>query len=106
MKGSKAYEFWQRNENDINTLNTSDIAIHHKKRRILNTVFTEISIHAAGLIIYKHVDRWNELLLDGNGKDWSQPKNLARRIDDLVFDILGDLCFGESFEAKKVGENP
>ena len=106
VKRSKTYDVWQKNENDINTLSTSDSAIHYKKRRILNTVFTETSIRAAGLFIYKHVDRWNELLLDGDGKDWSQPKNLAEHVDNLVFDILGDLCFGKSFETKEAGENP
>ncbi|KAI9781242.1 MAG: hypothetical protein M1816_002425 [Peltula sp. TS41687] len=103
---SKTYEAWQRNEQDINTLNTSDVAIHRRKRRILNTVFTEKSIRAASLFINRHIDRWNELLLDGDGKDWSQPKDLAEWSDYLVFDILGDLCFGKSFEIKEPGENP
>lgn len=105
VKRSKTYEAWQRNEEDVNTLNTSHVALHHRKRRILNSVFTETSVRAAGLFINKHVDRWNELLPDGDGKDWSQPKNLADWSDCLVFDILGDLCFGRSFEIKEPGDN-
>ncbi|KAI9788795.1 MAG: hypothetical protein M1816_006576 [Peltula sp. TS41687] len=106
VQRSKTYEAWQRNERDVNTLNTSDVSIHRRKRRILNTVFTEKSIHAAGMFINQHVDRWNELLLDLDGNDWSQPKDLAEWSDSLVFDILGDLCFGRSFEIKEPGENP
>ena len=103
---SNMYNIWQRTGNDVNTLNTSDTALHHKKRRILNLVFSEKSVRAAGVFINKHVDRWNELLLDHDGKDWSEPKNLAEWSDYLVFDILGDLCFGKSFEIKEPGDNP
>lgn len=106
VQRSKNYEFWQRNEMDVNTLNTSDVALHHKKRRILNLVFTEKSVRAAGFFIQKHVDRWDELLHDGDGNDWSQPKNLAEWSDYLVFDILCDLCFGRSLSIKEPGENP
>ena len=106
IKRSKMYDSWQRNEDDVNTLSTSDMAVHARKRRILNTVFTEVSVRAAGQFINKHVDRWNELLPDGAGKDWSQPKNMTDWSDYLVFDILGDLCFGRSFEIKEPGDNP
>lgn len=105
VQRSKNYEFWQRNERDVNTLNTSDVVLHHKKRRILNVVFTEKSIRAAELFIQRHVDIWNELLPDKDGKDWSQPKNLAEWSDYLVFDILCDLCFGKSLDIKEPGEN-
>ena len=78
---------------DVNTLNTSDVALHHKKRQILNLVFNEKSGRAAAFFIQKHVDRWDELLPDGDGNEWSQQKNLAEWSDYLVFDILCDLYF-------------
>ena len=62
---------------DVNTITTSDVALHHKKRRFLNLVFTEKSVRAAGVFIQKHVDLWDSLLPDGDGKDWSTPKNMA-----------------------------
>lgn len=68
VKRSKNYEAWQRNEQDVNTLNTSHVALHHRKRRILNSVFTETSVRAAGLFINKHGGRWSELLPDGDSK--------------------------------------
>ena len=56
--------------------------------------------------LIKHIGRWIELLLDGDEtKDmstWASPKNLGSEwIDYLVFDILGDLCFGKSFDTKE-----
>ncbi|KAL9039352.1 MAG: hypothetical protein Q9214_004912 [Letrouitia sp. 1 TL-2023] len=38
-------------------------------------------------------------------KGWSQPKNMADWSDYLVFDILGDLCYGRSFDTKEPGDN-
>lgn len=55
----------------------------------------------------KHIDRWNEILLEGtrDSQGWTEPKNMSVWCDYLVFDILGDLCFGKSFETKEPGEN-
>ena len=106
VRRSESYEVWQRNQMDVNTFNTSDLKLHHKKRRILNLVFNEKSVRAAGLFVQKHVDLWDKLLPDGDGKEWSQPKNMAEWSDYLVFDILCDLCFGRSLNIKEPGENP
>ena len=100
------YEMSQKSKMDINTFNASDVALHHKKRRVLNLAFTEKSVRAAGLFIQKHVDIWNELLVDGESKDWSQPRNMSEWSDYLVFDIMCDLCFGRSLDIKEPGENP
>lgn len=105
VQRSKDYEIYQKDEMDVSTINTTDVALHHKKRRILNLIFTEKSIRAAGVFIQKHVDRWNELLTDEEGKNWSPPKNMAEWSDYLVFDILCDLCFGSSLDIKEPGEN-
>ena len=99
------YRFWQRNESAINTFTATDFALHHKKRRVLNLAFSEKSIRAAEVFIQKHVDRWDELLADGDSKDWSQPRNMTDWTDYLVFDILCDLCFGRSLNIKEPGKN-
>lgn len=54
---------------DINTLNISNVNLHHKKRRILNLIFNDKLIKAARLCIHGHIDRWNEILLDGYGNE-------------------------------------
>ena len=100
------YKVWSRNESTVNTFTAIDLALHHKKRRILNVAFSEKSIRAAGVFIQKHVDRWDELLHDGDTKEWSRPKNIAEWTDYLVFDILCDLCFGRTLNIKEPGENP
>ena len=106
VQRSRTYAARVRNENDMNTLSTTDVGLHAQRRRLLNQVFTDKSIRAAGAYVTRHVDRWNELLIDGDGKEWSNPRNFADCTDSLVFDILGDLCFGKSFEIKEPGDSP
>lgn len=47
-----------------------------------------------------NTDRWCELIEERIGKDqeWGPTLNMAHEINHLVFDILGDLCFGKSFK--------
>ena len=105
VQRSKNYEFWQRNGLDVNTLNTSDVALHHKKRRNLNLVFTEKSVRAAGVFINEHVNRWGDLLMGSESGEWSPPRNMSDWTDYLVFDILCDLCFGRSLNIKEPEDN-
>ncbi len=102
---SKFYHVWKRGDNDVHAVNSTDPATHAIKRKTLNLIFTDQSIKAAGTIITPHIDRWVELLTENTDKTWSPPRNMAPWVDALVFDILGDLCFGENFKTKEPGEN-
>lgn len=87
-------------------MNVTDPKSHATKRKLLNLVFTEQFLKAASPLLVSHIDRWVELLKsDADGDGWSSPRNMATWIDQLVFDILGDLCFGQSFNTKEPGEN-
>ncbi|PSN60393.1 benzoate 4-monooxygenase cytochrome-like protein P450 [Corynespora cassiicola Philippines] len=105
---SSFYISWKRNEEDVHTINSTDPVVHAKKRKLLNLVFTEQSLRAFDPFIISHVDRWVELNTmpaeNGDGR-WSKEINMAHSIDYLLFDILGDLCFGESLNIKEPGEN-
>lgn len=106
VKKSQNYEAWKRNEEDRTVLNTTDVAAHAKRRRILNTVFTDKLVRSAAAFIIKHVDRWNELSLESSDDDWSKPTDMSRWTECLVLDIMSDLCFGKSVNVKEPGENP
>ena len=106
VKKGKFYEACKRNVGDANTLNTTDVELHVKKRQLLNLAFTGETARAACTCIVKHVDRWNELLLDGGATTWSDAKDLIGWADRLAFDIIGDLCFGRSFDIKEPKDNP
>lgn len=99
VRKAKFYEAWSRNERGINTFTATDRAVHDKKRKISIQAFSERSVQAAEEFVIKHVDRWCDMILDGDNGDWSTPRNMADWCDYLTFDILGDLCFGRSFES-------
>jgi len=106
VKKGKFYEVFPRNKNSRNTLNTVDKVIHAHKRQVLNAAFSDNALRSAEDFIIKHVDRWVELLVDEDAPAaWSEPKNVSPLVDWLFFDVLGDLCFGRSFETKEKKEN-
>ena len=108
VRRSHFYTALKRKMSENTTLNTIDIAEHAVKRKLLNTCFTEKSLRAASSFIIKHVDRWNEIMMEESNSTtgWSVPIDFSEMIDMLVFDIMGDLSFGRSFDIKEPGENP
>lgn len=107
VKKGKFYEIFPRSKESTNTLNTVDKVIHAKKRRVLNAAFSENAVRSAETFIVKNVDRWCELLIEHlEPGEWTKPTNATDLIGFLVFDILGDLAFGRSFESKEPGDNP
>lgn len=106
LRRSDFYTAWRRNDRDKTTLNTVDVSEHARKRKLLNLAFTDKTVRAASEFVITHVDRWNNLLVDGADSDWSSPMDLTEKMDYLIFDIMGDLCFGKSFDIKEPGDNP
>lgn len=93
-----------------NTILTIDPQVHARKRKILNQAFTEKSAKHAARFVVEHTERWIDLLVDNtedpSADGWTTPRNMSDWNDWLVFDILGDLCFGRSFEIKEPKPNP
>lgn len=108
VRRSSFYTALRRKAHEGNTLNTVDVAEHALKRKLLNQAFTEKSLRSATAFIIQHVDRWNQIIADEiqGEAEWSAPMDLSRRLDELAFDIIGDLAFGRSFDIKEPGENP
>lgn len=91
-------------------LNTIDVAEHAHKRKLLSTIFTEKMVRAASEFVIRHLDRWSEIMMDemnhSNSDGWSPVYDLSESLDALIFDIVGDLSFGKSFDIKEPGDNP
>ncbi|KAH7130094.1 cytochrome P450 monooxygenase-like protein [Dendryphion nanum] len=107
VKRSGFYSIWVRNENDVNTLSCTDNKEHMRKRKLLNTTFTERSLRAAEPFMVAHIDRWNQLQLgtQKNDDEWSSTHDLSHSSASLFFDLLGDLAFGAQFNTKEPGPN-
>jgi hypothetical protein len=107
---AKSYQAWAKNVEEANTAVTTDVAVHRRKRKILNQAFTEKSVKHAATFIAQHAERWIDLLVADSDisieSGWSKSRKMSVWDDWIVFDILGDLCFGRSFEIKEPGPNP
>ena len=99
------YKLWARRIDDENTWNAIDHEIHARKRRVLNHAFSENAIRSAEPFVIQHVNRWCELLGQNTEREWSEPRDMAHWANYLMFDILGDLCFGKSMGIKEQEEN-
>jgi cytochrome P450 len=105
VKRAKFYDMMTRNKNDTSTITGTDPDLHARKRRVLNSVFSDKSLRSMEPFLVKHVSRWCELLVDDDGSDWSAPRKMSDVCDYLVLDVLTDLCFGQSVDTKEPGEN-
>lgn len=106
VRKSDYYKVWPRVEDAVNTWSTTSIPQHARKRRVLNYAFSESALRGAEVFIQKNVDRWLELMgQDKNSPsdELTRPMDMEHQVTWLVFDILGDLCFGKCFDMKEPG---
>lgn len=86
----------------MTTWNSTNLETHGRKRRVLNHAFSEKALRSAEPFVISNTDRWCEVIADEiNETGWSKSLNMADWVNYLVFDILGDLCFGKSFDMKE-----
>ena len=101
-KSDDYYRVWPKSIDITSTWNVTDIPTHGRKRRVLNYAFSEKALRAAEPSIHSNVDRWLDLF-EQQSEGGTKSFNMADEINHLVFDILGDLCFGKSFGMKEPG---
>ncbi|EXK33073.1 hypothetical protein FOXG_05969 [Fusarium oxysporum f. sp. lycopersici 4287] len=102
VKKAEYYKTYPRNVHVMTTWNTIDKTMHARKRRVMNHAFSDKALRSCEPFIQSNIDRWIELLDQEIGeKKWSPSLNMARWADHLIFDTLGELCFGKSFGMKE-----
>lgn len=103
VKKGLYYQVWPRHAKAVTTWNSVNTAVHSHKRRVLNHAFSSKALRHAEPFVLSNADRWCELLGHevSAGGEWSGSCNMTDWVNYLVFDILGDLCFGKSFGMKE-----
>lgn len=103
MKKNVFYQIWPKTPDHINVWSATSVPVHARKRRVINYAFSESALRSAEVFVHNNVDRWLELLghSTGKGAEWSKSIDMADQVTYLVFDILGDLCFGKCFDMKE-----
>ena len=90
----------------VTTWNSVDKTLHAHKRRVLSRAFSENALRSAEPFIHQNLDRWIDLIehkVEVGG--WSEFLEMSDWATYLIFDILGDLCFGKSFGMKEAGSD-
>lgn len=106
VKKGLYYRAWPSNANALSTWNSTDIEVHGRKRRVLNYAFSDKALRSAEPFLISNLDRWCEIIakeLPESG--WSNSLNMADWVNYFIFDILGDFCFGKSFDMKEQESN-
>ena len=99
------YNALKREDSQTSTITYVDNTAHSRSRRLLDLAFTNKSLKASADFMQRHIDRWHELLTEECSDDWTPPFNFTDKVNFLVFDILGDICYGASFETKEPKDN-
>ena len=86
----------------------SDRTLHAGRRRLLNNAFSESALKNLEKYVVENIRRWCDHLdepADNEEKEsgWSKEKDIGVWATLLTVDILGDLCFGASFNAMQQG---
>jgi cytochrome P450 len=79
------------------THSVSDRNLHAGRRRLLNNAFSDRALNDLHKYIDTEIRRWCHYLDQGVERDVSVWSTL------LAVDVLGELCFGKSFDAMKNG---
>ncbi|KAI1327751.1 cytochrome P450 [Xylariaceae sp. FL0255] len=97
------YKVYPREVGATTTWNCIERSTHIRKKQVLATAFSDKALRTTEPFIHTNVDRWCELLSQEIKPDteWSQSLNMADLTTYLVFDIMGDLCFGKCFNMKE-----
>ncbi|KAF2108459.1 cytochrome P450 monooxygenase-like protein [Lophiotrema nucula] len=88
-----------RNSDGVSNIVSSGDADHTRMRRLLSHAFSEQALRSQESLINSYIDLLIEKLHKKTESNSSA--NLMRWLNYTTFDIIGDLCFGESFEALK-----
>lgn len=78
-----------------------DKDVHATKRKALSHGFSEQALKGLEEYMISNIRKWLDVLIEGAAdetKGWTSAKNMTDHSNWLTFDILGDLCFGQSFD--------
>ncbi|KKF94626.1 Benzoate 4-monooxygenase [Ceratocystis platani] len=101
-----------------NIHNTRNKEIHSRKRRIISNAFSTASTKSMEPFVHNNIRKLCELVgpsqdssfrespvASEKHSEWSAPQNMAKWFSYLTMDVLGDLCYGKSFDLLEKEDN-
>ncbi|PYI08359.1 benzoate 4-monooxygenase cytochrome P450 [Aspergillus sclerotiicarbonarius CBS 121057] len=113
---------WYSGFYSISIFNAIDRSVHARKRRVMSQAFSDQAVRAMEPHILSTIRDWCLALGDQHPnqqqelgdatkgrKDandgWSRPKDMVHWSACLIFDALGEICFGKTFNTSLSNEN-
>lgn len=106
VRKSNFYSGFPADKNVMNTHSAIDKAEHARKRRVLSPAFSDNAMRAMETNVLAHVRQFCSNLgevtaptaaYSDDGPQWTLAKNITYQANYMTFDVMGDLCFGKSF---------
>ncbi|KAE8396217.1 cytochrome P450 [Aspergillus alliaceus] len=99
---------WYSSFYSVSIFNAVDKSVHARKKRVMSQAFSDQALRGMEPHVLSAIREWCKGLGD-NAKEkshgWSTPKDMAHWSACMVFDVLGEVCFGKSFEASSSDKN-
>ena len=90
--------------NGVRPMMTTNTKDHDRQRRIFSHAFSTTALKEQEIVISQYADRLIERLRESVAKG-EDTVDILRWYQYATLDIIGDLCFGESFHCLESGEN-
>ncbi|OAG08363.1 cytochrome P450 [Paraphaeosphaeria sporulosa] len=84
---------------------TPDWKEHAFRRRVNVRALSPANIKGMEEKILQNIRYFHDTLVDGEGQDWSTPRNMSELIGYLISDIMGDMTFSKSFDVQRKPDN-
>ncbi|KAI9041924.1 cytochrome P450 [Aspergillus affinis] len=104
---------WYSSFYSVSIFNATDKDVHARKKRVMSQAFSDQALRAMEPHIISSIREWcGAIGKDASSKNksgasdrWTEPKDMAHWSACMVFDVLGEICFGRSFETSIKEEN-
>lgn len=82
-----------------NTHNAIDKTVHGRKRRVLSQAFSDHALKSMEDTVLLHIRQLCSILGESKGKGGENVvRNMADWFSYLTYDVMGELCFGKSYD--------
>ncbi|KAH8430736.1 cytochrome P450 [Aspergillus melleus] len=104
---------WYSSFYSVSIFNAIDKDVHARKKRVMSQAFSDQALRAMEPHIISSIREWCGAIgkdagsksKSGGSDRWTEPKDMAHWSACMVFDVLGEICFGRSFETSTKEEN-
>ncbi|KAJ5246983.1 benzoate 4-monooxygenase cytochrome P450 [Penicillium chermesinum] len=103
---------WYAGFYSVSIFNAIDRNVHARKRRVMSQAFSDQAVRGMEPHILSAIRDWCLAIGDQHpdqkgspSQGWSSPKDMVHWSACVIFDVLGEICFGNTFNTARSDEN-